>query len=89
MATVKYEDLLPDIIPMVPGCTDTLIENTIRNTVIELCEKSEVYQAELDPVDTVANTYEYDFEPPTGTVSIRYCGLLMTVMISKPYLLLC
>ena len=68
MATVKYEDLLPDIIPMVPGCTDTLIENTIRNTVIELCEKSEVYQAELDPVDTVANTYEYDFEPPTGTV---------------------
>jgi len=67
MAT-SYESLLPDIIPMVPGCSDTLIENNIRSAVIELCEKTAVYQAELDPVTTVANVFEYDLEPPTGTV---------------------
>jgi hypothetical protein len=67
MASVNYEDLLPDIIPMAPGCTDTLIENTIRASVVELCEKSEVYQYEMDPVTTVANVHEYEFEPPSGT----------------------
>lgn len=67
MATT-YESLLPEIIPMVPGCPDTLIENNIRAAVIEFCEKSEVYQQELDPVTTVANIYEYDLEPPSQTL---------------------
>lgn len=53
---------------MVPGCPDTLIENNIRSAAIEFCEKTGVYQAELDPVTTVANVYEYDLEPPSGTV---------------------
>ena len=64
----SYESLLPEIIPMVPSCTDTLIEQNIRASVIEMCEKAKVYQAELDPITTVANLYEYDLEPPSGTV---------------------
>ena len=52
---------------MVSGCPDSLIENTIRAAVIELCEKSEAYQLELDPVTTVQNIYEYDLEAPSGT----------------------
>lgn len=63
-----YESLLPEIIPMVPGCPDTLIENNIRAATIELCEKAAVLQAELDPVTTVAGIFEYDLEPPSGTV---------------------
>lgn len=66
MAT--YESLLPEIIPMVPGCPDTFIETSIRSTVIYLCEKAAVYQQELDPITTVANMYEYDFEPPNQTL---------------------
>jgi len=62
-----YESLLSEIIPMVPSCTDTLIEQNIRAAVIELCEKSKVYQAELDPITTVKNLYEYDLEAPSGT----------------------
>lgn len=64
---ISYETLLPEILPMVPGCPDTLIENNIRSAVIELCELASVYQSELDPVTTVSNIYEYDLEPPTGT----------------------
>ena len=67
---ISYETLLPEILPMVPGCPDTLIEINIRSAVIELCERANVYQAELDPVTTVSNIYEYDLEPPTGT-SVR------------------
>ena len=64
---INYESLLPEIIPMVDGCPDTLIENTIRASAIEFCERSGVYQQELDPISTVANIYEYDLEAPSQT----------------------
>lgn len=64
---IAYESLLPEILPMVPGCPDTLIENNIRSAVIELCEKSGIYQAELDPVTTVNGIFEYDLEAPNQT----------------------
>ena len=64
---ISYEALLPEILPMVSGCSDTLVENNIRAAVIELCTRASVYQAELDPVTTVSNIYEYDLEAPSGT----------------------
>lgn len=67
---ISYETLLPEILPMVAGCPDTLITNNIRSAVVELCERASVYQAELDPVTTVSNIYEYDLESPAGT-SVR------------------
>jgi hypothetical protein len=65
---VAYETLLPEILPMVDGCPDTLVENTIRSAAIEFCERTGAYQAELDPVTTVSNIYEYDLEAPSGTI---------------------
>ena len=64
---ISYETLLSEIIPMVPGCSDTLIENAIRSALIELCEKAEVYQAELDPTSTVSGIYEYELDAPSQT----------------------
>ena len=64
---VAYADLLPNIIPMVPGCTDTLIVSSVRSAVIELCERSEVYQKELDTLYTVPGLFDFDLEPPSGT----------------------
>jgi|TARA_B110000444_G_scaffold260900_1_gene309835 hypothetical protein len=65
--TISYESLLPEVLPMVVGCTDTLVENSIRSSVIEFCERTSAYQQELDPLTTILNVYEYDLEPPTGT----------------------
>ena len=64
---ISYETLLPEILPMVSGCPDSLVQNSVRASVIELCERASVYQAELDPLTTVANIYEYDLEAPSGT----------------------
>lgn len=64
---VAFEALLPEILPMVDGCPDTLVETTIRSAAIEFCERTGAYQSELDPITTVANIYEYDLEAPTGT----------------------
>lgn len=52
---------------MVAGCPDTLVENNIRAAVIEFCEKTGAYQAELDPVTTVGGIYEYDLDAPSQT----------------------
>jgi hypothetical protein len=67
---ITYEALLPEILPMVPGCPDTLIESNIRAAVIELCERANVYQVELDPLTTVSGIFEYDLETPQDT-SVR------------------
>lgn len=66
MAT--YESLFPEIIASVPGASDALIKSSIRSALVELCEKTDVYQLELDPITTVKNVFEYDLEPPTDTV---------------------
>jgi len=68
MATTSYEELFPDVIPVVPDCPDSLIERHIRSAVIEFCERTGIYQVELDPLTTVSNIYEYDLETPSGTV---------------------
>jgi hypothetical protein len=66
MAT--FESLLPDVLPSVHGCSDAMAISALRSAAIDLCVKSEIYQQELDPVTTVAKIYEYDLEPPKGTV---------------------
>ena len=64
---VAYEDLLPNIIPMVPGCSDSLIISNIRSAVIELCEKAEVYQVELDSITSISNIHDYELDLPHTT----------------------
>ncbi len=68
MATyTAYEDLLPELIAMTPGCSDTMIRNAIRSAAIEFCEGAGVYQSQLDPISTVKGEYEYEFEAPANT----------------------
>lgn len=62
-----YESLFPDVLPLVAGCTDSMAERAIRSATIELCEKSDIYQVELDPVTTPEGIYEYDFDTPSQT----------------------
>ena len=64
---ISFESLLTDILPLVAGCTDTMAEKAIRSATIELCEKSDIYQIELDPTTTQEGIYEYDFDTPNQT----------------------
>ena len=63
----SFESFMKDVLPYVPGCPDTVVENALRSSSIELCEKAAVYTKELDPISTVAGIYEYEFGQPTGT----------------------
>ena len=63
----SFESFMKDVLPYVPGCPDTVVENALRSASIELCEKASVYTKELDPITTVAGVYEYEFNQPAGT----------------------
>lgn len=58
---------MKDVLPYVPGCPDTVVENALRSSTIELCEKAAVYTKELDAISTVSGIYEYEFNQPAGT----------------------
>ena len=57
---IKYDTLLPDVLSMVPACPEVIAERAIRSAAIELCEKTDAYQKQLDPITVVAGIYEYD-----------------------------
>lgn len=63
----SFESFMKDVLPYVPGCPDTVVENALRASSIELCEKAAVYTRELDPISTVAGIHEYEFGQPVGT----------------------
>jgi hypothetical protein len=67
VSTVKYSDLLPDVLPnLAADPSDPVTERAIRRAVIEFCAGSWVWQHFMDPIDLVAGESFYDLEPPTG-----------------------
>lgn len=62
-----YSSLVKEVLPYVPLCPDSLVEQNIRAAAIEFCERSKAYILDMDPFSTIAGVYEYDFDIPTGT----------------------
>jgi hypothetical protein len=62
-----YSSLVKEVLPFVPFCPDSLVEQQLRSATIEFCERSKAYVLDMDPFNTVAGVYEYDFDVPTGT----------------------
>lgn len=69
MAT--YEKFFPNILPEVPGAAETIVENAVRNSVIEFCEKSLILQRDHDPITLVEGLVDYDLDPPTGYLCVK------------------
>lgn len=66
MANISYDSFLNQILPYARNCPDPVIEGAVRDTVIEMCEKTSIWAVQLDPISAIAGQYEYDLEPPTG-----------------------
>lgn len=62
-----YSSLVKEVLPYVPLCPDSLVEQNIRAATIEFCERSKAYILDMDPFNTIAGVYEYDFDIPTAT----------------------
>lgn len=62
----EFVDLLPEILPDVPGCSDPLAEREIRSATIRFCEESCVLKSNVSPVDIEALEPRYDIVTPAG-----------------------
>jgi len=62
-----YSSLVKEVLPYVPLCPDSLVEQNLRSATIEFCERSKAYILDMDAFNTISGVYEYDFEIPTGT----------------------
>lgn len=66
-----YEDFFPYVLPEVAGAAEMVVEQAVRNAVIEFCEKSLVLTRDHDPITVKAGIVDYDLEPPTGYIVVK------------------
>lgn len=66
-----YEDFFPYVLPEVAGAAEMVVEQAIRNSVIEFCEKSLILQRDHDPITVLQGIVDYDLEPPTGYLVVK------------------
>lgn len=62
-----YDEVLPDV----PGCSQALAKNAIKNAAIEFCERSFVYVIDHPAVSGVADTGEYTYAPGANLKVVR------------------
>ena len=58
----KYSELLPDILPDVPGAPNGLVLRRIRDTAIEFCRETQIWQQELDFIKMRDGQVDYEIE---------------------------
>lgn len=68
MATIQ--DFYSYVMPAVQGCPSSVVNNAIKHSINEFCEKTLMWREALDPISIVANTSEYATVVPTDTVLV-------------------
>ena len=66
MATVSYELFLPEVMPLVIGCPEIVALNAIRNSAVEFCDRSAVWNELQDSVAVTSADFPFDLEAPAG-----------------------
>lgn len=60
------DQLLPYLLPEVPGVPDSLAIQAIMRTANDFCWETGVWSEIQDPISVIDNINEYDLEAPTG-----------------------
>ena len=68
---ISYEAFLPRILIDAYGCPEIVAIQSIRDSVIEFCVRSNFIQRDHDPITATAGVSDYDLEPPNGQLVIK------------------
>jgi len=87
MASSLYSVWLPSILVDVPTCSIDMVNESVRDVVIDFCKRTKVLRVDADPFYTVIGDSSYTLTPPTDTQIIDVLTLKYndSVMI-KPQL---
>ncbi|KZZ72405.1 hypothetical protein A3765_28505 [Oleiphilus sp. HI0130] len=64
---MNFSDLLPTILPHVPGCPDPLVIDTVRRAAIIFCRDSHAWSEQLNGIYPVEGVLRYRLDPPEDT----------------------
>ena len=78
---IKFEDMLNDVLPEVPGCSNEIAINALRNAAIELYTKSWIVTQYCDPQNTVIGQAVYDLDTFNGQ---KIIGILSAKYKDQP-----
>lgn len=84
MATVNYQEFLPEVLPFVPGCADIVAINAIRNAAIEFCADSYYWQELQDPNTVTASDLPYDIDAAMGAQCIQILDCIVNGKSIRP-----
>lgn len=70
MATTTYISMTAPISAVVTTCPTLVIADAIRQTVIDLCERGQVWKYTHPDMSLITPTYEYSFIPPNSDIVI-------------------
>ncbi len=87
MKTLRFSEIVTDVLPGVPDCSDPLAEYALRQSSAELCRLSKVWRYQADSQDVVAGQSDYDIEVPNGAalVEVLQCQLNGTDLIARSF----
>lgn len=68
-----YDAFYPEVMPYFPGMPELLIQNAVRNSCIEFCERSDwlFYTPQPQSIIAEQNVYDLNLDLPTDTVVAR------------------
>jgi len=70
MATSLYMDLVGQVSPITDSCPSLVVMNAIRQTVIDLCERGQIWKYKHPDVVLTPSTYNYQFVTPNADTVI-------------------
>ena len=71
MNLVELEAFFPDIEPELPRCPVPVIENRIRDTIIDACERANIWRWDHPEIFIRAGVQSYDLAAPTSDTLIH------------------
>lgn len=74
MGMANITEFLTHVITYVPGCSEPLALQQIRDVCIDFCSKTSIWQETLDSIDVAANTREYLVQPPLNSQILSIAG---------------
>ena len=70
MATVTFESIIPEILPLVPECTDLIIVRALRRASEEFLSKSLLWRVNLEEHNVILGLVDVELEVPKSDLRI-------------------
>lgn len=77
MASVTFDQFLPEVQPEAPGVPYPVVINAVRNACFDFCRQSLIWNEIQDAETYTAGTAEYQVSPPTGAQVVQVLNIVL------------